>query len=63
MRFTKIQKGWQKNIAASGEEGKQFVAEVQTMVDRNRLVNPVANDIVHGDFQHYNALVDKRGKL
>jgi len=59
----KDSKGWQKNIAASGEEGKQFVAEVQAMVDRNRFVNPVASDIVHGDFQHYNALVDKRGKL
>ncbi len=59
----KDSKGWLRNIASSGKEGKQFVADVQAMVEPNRLVNQVASDIVHGDFQHYNALVDRRGKL
>ncbi len=59
----KDSKGWQKNIAASGEEGRSFVEDVQSMVAPNRFLNPTANDIVHGDFQHYNALVDRKGRL
>ncbi len=59
----KDSKGWQKSIAASGPEGKTFVADVQSMIHRNRLLSPQAGDIVHGDFQHYNALVDRNGKL
>lgn len=56
-------KGWQQNIAKSGEEGKQFVDDIQKLVDRNRNLSATTGDIVHGDFQHYNALVDRRGKL
>lgn len=59
----KDSKGWQKNIANSGPEGKAFISEVSAMVDRNRFLVPRTGDIVHGDFQHYNALVSRTDRL
>lgn len=55
--------GWQKHIAESGEEGKELIQRVQGLVDRNRSLTLKNDDIVHGDFQHYNALVNRNGKL
>src|SRR5262249_49020836 len=53
----KDSKGWQARIAGSGEEGKALVQEVRSMTEKNRFLTPHANDIIHGDYQHYNALV------
>ncbi|MDR3613301.1 MAG: phosphotransferase [Candidatus Obscuribacterales bacterium] len=55
--------GWQKAIGRSGEEGKDLVRRVQALAGNSRLFVPRAEDIVHGDFQHYNALVSSTDRL
>lgn len=55
--------GWQKHVSEWGDEGKELVQNVHNLVDRNRSLTLNAGDIVHGDFQHYNALVHRNGRL
>jgi hypothetical protein len=50
-------RGWQNRIANSGEEGKALVQEVRSMTEKNRNLWLPTGDTVHGDYQHYNALV------
>jgi hypothetical protein len=54
---------WQKHVAASGPEGADLVTRVQTLIAKNSLTVPRGGDIVHGDFQHYNALVSSNDRL
>lgn len=56
-------KGWKQRIASSGAEGRSFVSDVQRLIEPNRNVTASAGDVVHGDFQHYNALVHNDGRL
>jgi hypothetical protein len=56
-------KGWQKRIANSGPEGKQLVEDVRAFVEPYRNFQPRTNDVVHGDFQHWNALVGKDDRM
>lgn len=50
-------RGWQETIARSGPEGKALVQQVRSMTEKNRNLQLPSGDIVHGDYQHYNALV------
>jgi hypothetical protein len=49
---------WQKNISASGVDGQGLVDSVYELVRDYENFQGVSSDIVHGDFQHYNALVE-----
>jgi hypothetical protein len=55
--------GWQRNIAASGPEGAALVKAVRAATEKDPSFIPRSNDIVHGDFQHFNALVTGKDKL
>jgi hypothetical protein len=55
--------GWQRNIAASGPEGAALVKAVRAATEKDPTFIPRSNDIVHGDFQHFNALVTGKDRL
>ncbi|MBX9572623.1 MAG: aminoglycoside phosphotransferase family protein [Candidatus Obscuribacterales bacterium] len=55
--------GWQNRIASASPEGAALVADLRKTYLRNSELNLRKNDIVHGDFQHYNALVSKHDRL
>jgi len=55
--------GWKGNIARSSEQGRHLVDSVQRMIEGARLETPRGGDIVHGDFQHYNALVGENDRM
>lgn len=50
--------GWQKRIAEFGADGVALVQAVRSRVEQYADFSPTGADIVHGDFQHYNALAD-----
>lgn len=54
--------GWLNRIASSGAEGEALVRDIRSLISRDAFT-PRTTDIVHGDFQHYNALVSKNDRL
>ena len=56
-------KGWQATIAASGLDGQRLVRRCRELFEPFCSFKGGSADIVHGDFQHYNALVDEHDTL
>jgi hypothetical protein len=54
--------GWRSNIRRAGDEGADLVAKVEKFIG-GAVHSPTSGDIVHGDFQHYNALVSPTDRL
>jgi hypothetical protein len=54
---------WYDRLASSGQNGWELAAKVKDLTAPNRSLALRSSDIVHGDFQHYNALVNKSGNL
>ena len=55
--------GWYRRLAESSQDGWALASRVDRLTARNRSLALNSSDIVHGDFQHYNALVNKNGSL
>ena len=55
--------GWQAKIAAAGSDGQRLVRRCSRLCEPFGSFNGGSSDIVHGDFQHYNALVDEHDSL
>jgi hypothetical protein len=56
-------KGWQERIGNSGEDGRALVGDIRKLIERNSNIDLRGGDVVHGDFQHYNALVDQTDRM
>jgi hypothetical protein len=54
---------WLNKVAAFSTEGESLVADVRRLVEPHRAFHGRTDDIVHGDYQHYNALVDENDRL
>jgi hypothetical protein len=54
--------GWKKRIARTNQEGADLVGRVESFV-AGASHDLRSGDIVHGDFQHYNALVSPSDRL
>ena len=54
---------WLKKVAGFSADGEQLVAEVRRLIEPYAPFHGRTDDIVHGDYQHYNALVDDAGYL
>ena len=52
-----------EKVAAASPEGAALVEQVDAAVAALRGAMPGAHDIVHGDYQHYNALEDAAGNV
>lgn len=55
--------GWKKNIAASGADGAALVTRIEELLGGKAPAFTHAGDIVHGDFQHFNALVTPTDRM
>jgi hypothetical protein len=55
--------GWKKNIAAASTDGANLVARVEELTGSKAPEFAHADDIVHGDFQHFNALISPADRL
>ncbi len=55
--------GWKRTISSASPEGADLVRRVDRILGRLSTRELRESDIVHGDFQHYNALVSSTDRL
>ncbi|HEY9760317.1 MAG TPA: phosphotransferase [Oculatellaceae cyanobacterium] len=55
--------GWKKHISGASTDGANLVARVEELTGSHAPEFVHTDDIVHGDFQHFNALVSQTDRL